>query len=102
MVSMLCDLEYSVYANFCWWVAEGLVSNQPEFRKHLPNIVAPLILHTHGSLRQEKKDTLVEVLILNLVKLCGDTKTDIAESALRNLETVIFLNDSSVKNAVKV
>lgn len=102
MVSVLCDLDYSVYTNFCWWVAEGLVSNQPEFRKHLPNIVAPLITHTHGSLRQEKKDTLVEVLTLNLIKLCSDTKFDIGENALRNLEIIIFLNDSSVRNAVKV
>lgn len=68
----------------------------------LPNTVMPLIIHTHNNLKQEKKNALVEVLILNLIKLCGDSKLDIAENALRNLEMVILLNDNSVKNAVKV
>lgn len=101
-MSVICELDYNVYTHFSWWTAEGLISNQSDFRTHLPNLVTPLIIHSHSSLNQEKKDTLIEVLILNLIKLCSDTKIDIAESAFRNLEMVIFLNNDSVKNAVKV
>lgn len=102
MVSVISDLDCNVYTNFCWWVTEGLISNHHDFRMYLPNITMPLIVHTHSNFKQDKKDTLIEVLILNLIKLCGDTKFEIAESAIKNLEMVILLNDNSVKNAIKV
>lgn len=102
MVSLLCDLHYNVYSDFCWWVAEGLISDCKEFRMCLPNVAVSLVVHTHGSQTQEKKDTLVEVLTLSLVKLCADSNLDIAECALKNLETVVCLNDASVRDVVKV
>lgn len=102
MVAMLCDLHYSVYSDFSWWVAEALISDQKQFRAHLPNVALQLVAHTHGSQTQEKKDLLVDVLTLNLIKLCGDSSLEIAESALGNLEMIVGLNDNSVKNAVKV
>lgn len=102
MVTMLCDLHYNVYSDFCWWVTEGLISDRKQFRAHLPDVALQLIVHTHDSQTQEKKDLLVDVLTLNLIKLCGDNNLDIAESALGNLEMIVDLNDNSVKNAVKV
>lgn len=100
MVSVLCDLHYNVYSDFCWWVAEALISNRKEYRMYLPNVTIQLVAHTHSSQTQEKKDLLVEMLMLNLIKLCADDNLDIAEGALRNLEIVFNLNDS--RNAAKV
>lgn len=102
MVGIVCDLDYSVYSDFCWWTAEGLVCNQKDFRKSLPNLAIPIAVHTHRNQTQEKKNALLEVLLNNLMKLCGDRNIEIAECALRSLETFISLNDATVKSAVKV
>lgn len=102
MVSIICDLDYNVYASFCWWVIEGIISREAEFRMHLPNLAVPLIIYPHANLREEKKNALIEVLTLNLIKLCSDAKFEIAECAIGNLEAVVYLDDNSVKNAVNV
>lgn len=39
---------------------------------------------------------------MNLIKLCGDASYEIAESACRNLELVVYTDDICVRAATRV
>lgn len=103
MVAVLADCNYKLYTEFCWWVVEGLVCNKKEFRKCLSNVAVAIVKYpTNTSQEQAKKEPIVEVIIVNLIKLCGDLSYEIAENACRNLELILYTDDVCVRSATRV
>lgn len=103
MVGILANCSYKLYIEFCWWVVEGLVCKKKEYRKTLPSVAVAIVKQpTSNTQEQGKKETIVEVLIMNLMKLCGDSTYEIAENASRNLEIVLYMNEVCVRAATRV
>lgn len=98
----MCDAPYPIYCDYCWWVIGGLICSQERYRKTLPNLAVSVVRHPCPGQADDKRSAMLDVLLVNMMKLCGDQHPEIKESAFRCLETIVHFDDATVKAVIKV